>query len=408
VSITAAVALIYLLGAATASTAAAATWRRRRAPGAAPLALMLAASALWALCDAVDLQVATVGGHQLVSQIQYLGVISAAPFFFHGAMELAGSPLPLTPRVLALVWGVPLLSLAAAWTNPWHGWLWTNIALPSGELPFATYQYGWWFWVLAVQHYLLVLTGTVALLRAMPRVQRQFRVGMTAVLVAVIVPWVGNIAYNLKLGPLPGVNYLTLSLILSGSLFAWAVLREGLLDVLPRAREALLDRLADGVIVFDHKSEVLYANDAARQMLSPDAEKLASLLGFASIGTAPRQWRSEVRVPTGDEAERRWLDVSIEPVRDRWGALAGRVLIARDVTLQKTFEDEREHLVDELQQALQQVTQLQGLLPMCAHCRNVRVDRGYWTSLDDYLSHHAPIEFTHAICPDCARRLHPS
>jgi hypothetical protein len=45
---------------------------------------------------------------------------------------------------------------------------------------------------------------------------------------------------------------------------------------------------------------------------------------------------------------------------------------------------------------------------MCAHCRNVRDDRGYWTRLDEYLSTRAPVEFTHAICPDCARRLYPS
>lgn len=236
VSVVAAVSLVYLLGATTALAAAAIIWRRRQAPGATPLALMLVAAAGWAVCDAVELQVATAGARQLVSQIQYIGVVSATPLFLHGAVELAGRSVPLTPSYLAAVWGVPVLSLLAAWTNPWHHWLWTAIVPPTGDLPFATYHYGWWFWVLPAQHYLLVLVATIALLRAMTHVRRQFRVGMVAVLVAVVIPWVGNAAYNLKLGPWPGLNWLTLSLSLSGSLFAWAVLREGLLDVLPRAR----------------------------------------------------------------------------------------------------------------------------------------------------------------------------
>lgn len=78
------------------------------------------------------------------------------------------------------------------------------------------------------------------------------------------------------------------------------------------------------------------------------------------------------------------------------------------MTLQKTFEDEREALIEQLQQALREVIQLEGLLPICAQCRSVRDDGGYWTQLDEYLSRRAPIEFTHGICPDCARRLYPA
>ncbi|MBI2187663.1 MAG: hypothetical protein HYU37_11195 [Acidobacteria bacterium] len=400
------VSLVYLMGATTSLVAAATIRRRRTASGATPLALMLAAAALWALGDAVELHVPSAAGKQLVSQIQYIGIVAAAPLFFHGAMELAGRAVPLTPRVLALVWGVPLLSLVAAWTNSWHRWLWTEIVPPSGELPFAVYYYGWWFWVLTAQHYLLMLVATVVLLRGMKRVRRQFRVGMTAVLVAVIIPWVGNAAYNFKLGPWPGLNYLTLSLSVSGTLFAWAVLREGLLDVLPRAREALLERLADGVIVFDQEGGVLFANETARKMLPLDPAPLARTLGLPSLEGLPEQWRAEVSIDSA--SGQRWLDVGIEPVRDRWGAFAGRVVVARDVTVQKVFEDEREQLITELQEALKQVTQLEGLLPMCAHCRNVRDDRGYWSRLDEFLSSRASVEFTHAICPDCARRLYPS
>jgi len=405
-SVAVGVSLVYLLGAAIALAAAAVIWRRRTAPGARPLALMLVAAASWAVGDVFELHARTTDGKQLVSQIQYLGVVSAAPLFFHGALELAGREARLAPRVVALVWGVPLLSLLAAWTNPWHHWLWTDIVLPSGALPFATYLYGWWFWVLMAQHYLLVLVATIVLLRARKRVQGRFRIGITAVVVAVIIPWIGNAAYNLKLGPWPGLNYLTLSLTLSGGLFAWAVLREGLLDVLPNAREALLAHLADGVVVMDRHQAVLFANETARQMLPLDPPALARTLGFESLGAAPEQWRAEVSIDGA--SGRRWLDVSMGPVRDRWGAFAGRVLVARDVTAQKIFEDEREHLIDRLQEALKQVTQLEGLLPMCAHCRQVRDDRGYWTRLDEYLGSRAAVEFTHAVCPDCARRLRQS
>ena len=398
--------LVYLLAAAIALTAVAVIWPRRSAPGGAPLALMLAAAAFWAVCDAIELQFSTVDARRLVSQIQYIGVIAAAPCFFHAAMALSGRTAPMRPALLVAVWAVPLASLLFAWTNPWHNWVWTDIVLPSGFLPFAHYEYGWWLLVLTAQHYVLMIAATLLLMGAIRRVRRPFRTGMTAVLIAVVLPWIGNAAYNAKIGPWPGLNWLTLSLGVSGSLLVWVVLREGLLDLLPRAREALLDKMTDGVLVLDREGRVMIANEAARGALQLDGPNLARALGLESLRDAPEQWRIEAQI--GPDAARRWLDIRIDPVRDRWGALAGRLVVARDITFQKALEDEREHLIDELQGALKKVVQLEGLLPICASCRKVRDDGGYWGHVEEYFGSRAPVEFTHAICPECEQTLYPS
>ena len=398
--------LVYLLAAAIALAAVAVIWPRRAAPGGTPLALMLMAAAFWAICDAIELHMPTVDGKRLISQIQYIGVIAAAPCFFHAAMALSGRTGRMRPALLVAVWAVPLASLPIAWTNPWHNWLWTGIELPSGDLPFAHYQYGWWFWALTAQHYLLMVAATVLLVGAIRRVRGPFRTGMTTVLIAVVLPWIGNAAYNLKIGPWPGLNWLTLSLGISGGLLVWVVLREGLLDLLPRAREALLDKMTDGVLVLDREGRVTIANDAARGTLQLDGPALARALGLESLSEAPEQWRTEAQI--GPESARRWLDVRIDPVRDRWGALAGRLVVARDITFQKALEDEREHLIDELQDALKKVVQLEGLLPICASCRKVRDDGGYWGHVEEYFGSRAPVEFTHGICPECEQKLYPS
>ena len=287
---------VYLFAAAIGLMAAATIWPRRQAPGGLPLALMLAAAAFWAVCDAIELHLPTASERQLLSQIQYIGVITAAPFFFHAAWELAGGRRHLPSLALAAIWSVPFFALVAAWTNPLHGWLWAEIVPPAGGMPFATYHYGWAFWVLTVQNYLLMIAATVMLSKAIQRVGRHYRIGMAVVLVAVILPWIGNAMYNLKLGPWPGLNWLTLSLGVSGSLLVWVVLREGLLDLLPSAREALLERMTDGVVVIDRDGQVMFANDAADHLLPLDDRALASALGLASLKQLPGQWRSEVHV----------------------------------------------------------------------------------------------------------------
>ncbi|NTV74800.1 MAG: hypothetical protein HGA66_11400, partial [Holophaga sp.] len=59
----------------------------------------------------------------------------------------------------------------------------------------------------------------------------------------------------------------------------------------------------------------------------------------------------------------------------------------------------------ELSEALGNVKQLSGLLPICAHCKKIRDDQGYWNQLEQYLSKHAEVGFSHGICPDCASEL---
>jgi hypothetical protein len=120
---------------------------------------------------------------------------------------------------------------------------------------------------------------------------------------------------------------------------------------------------------------------------------------------APVDWRGETLVQ-GVRA-RRWLDLRVGPVFDRWGVLSGRIFVARDVTLQKDLEDQRESLIAELQQVIGHANQLEGLLPICASCRNVRDDRGYWNRIEDYLGTRTTVEFTHGICPECTDKLYP-
>lgn len=62
---------------------------------------------------------------------------------------------------------------------------------------------------------------------------------------------------------------------------------------------------------------------------------------------------------------------------------------------------------EKLQEALATVKTLSGLLPICARCKKVRNDQGYWQHVEAYLQEHSAVEFTHGICPDCRRELYP-
>lgn len=84
-----------------------------------------------------------------------------------------------------------------------------------------------------------------------------------------------------------------------------------------------------------------------------------------------------------------------------------KLLIAQVADRMKAEKD-KEKLIEELQEALENVEQLKGFLPICASCRKIRDDQGYWNQIDTYLRTHSELKFSHSICPDCTRKLYPN
>ena len=77
-----------------------------------------------------------------------------------------------------------------------------------------------------------------------------------------------------------------------------------------------------------------------------------------------------------------------------------------DVTARKEAELENQRLLGELREALDNVQVLSGLLPICAWCKKIRDDKGYWNQIENYVRDHSEAEFSHSICPDCAAKLY--
>jgi PAS domain S-box-containing protein len=109
-----------------------------------------------------------------------------------------------------------------------------------------------------------------------------------------------------------------------------------------------------------------------------------------------------------------WTDLSVGCVRESKGSLKYLVTLMSDITERKEIEEglekarkEREQLIGELKAAMANVKSLSGLLPICATCKKVRDDRGYWSQVESYIQDHTEATFSHSMCPDCFKRLYP-
>lgn len=92
---------------------------------------------------------------------------------------------------------------------------------------------------------------------------------------------------------------------------------------------------------------------------------------------------------------------------DSQGVKVGQMGISRDITEVKKAEAEREQLIADLREALENVKTLKGLLPICAQCKKIRDDDGFWQQVESYIEDHLDTEFSHGMCPACLKETYP-
>jgi hypothetical protein len=85
----------------------------------------------------------------------------------------------------------------------------------------------------------------------------------------------------------------------------------------------------------------------------------------------------------------------------------GAIITSEDITNRVRMEQNNLKLIQDLRRALNEVETLRGLLPICASCKKIRDDKGYWNTVEDYFGKRSSVDFSHTVCPDCIKKLYP-
>jgi len=149
-----------------------------------------------------------------------------------------------------------------------------------------------------------------------------------------------------------------------------------------------------------------YSREEFKSMAITDINTLSRNEVFAEMEKARNEDRNYFNFPhrLSDETIRQ-VEVFSGPVIVNDKTLLCSII--HDISERKLAERERERLIGELKAALLKVKTLSGLLPICAACKKIRDDKGYWNQIETYIRDHSDAKFSHGICPECAQKLYP-
>ena len=357
------------------------SWRRRATnPWIIYFTLLAIAIAEWSLGYAFELAALKLPAKIIWAKIQYLGIVTTPLAWFLFAILYSGKEKWVNRRNVILLAIIPVITLLFVFTNELHNLVWTGFALDdSGSLLILAVDYGWWFWIHSTYSYILIMLGAIILFQAIRRFPAIYLWQIRIMLLAPIVPLLGNGIYLSGLSPVPQLDLTPSAFTISALLFAWGIFRSQLFHIGPVARRTVIDNMGDSMFVLDLENHIVDANPAAAVILGQEP---ANVIG-QSIGPFLNQRPDLVsqygRIHEGDgeivlnlDNQQRWYDLRISPLRDARQNLRGRVLVLRNITDRKRVETllaQRNQILQTLHQLSQEIAStldLQTLLNTAA------------------------------------------
>ncbi|MFA6505327.1 MAG: histidine kinase N-terminal 7TM domain-containing protein [Treponemataceae bacterium] len=353
------------------------------------------------IANSLEILTPTESSTMVFTSICYLFIASCPTWWFLFALEY-GEHVSFARRIRPFMWIIPVAAFVMIATNPYHRLNWADwVFFKTG--PFfvvRAVKYGPWFWFLWLYLQTLVIAGAVVVFSAILNNARSINKQTFIIAFGALIPITINGVFVLRLIPGFQKDFSPVAFSLAGLVFTFGVFYQRLFDVIPIARRVLVEALSDPLIALDDEGRVVDANPAARKVCRMGERALGTTAAGNPFLKKVIERMDELK---GDAVEEspdgvRWFEVRAEFVQA--GGRKLRLFAMRDVT-------ERRALIEKLSAALSEIKSLEGIIPICASCKKIRDDKGYWQQVENYVSSHSRAQFSHGLCPDCRKIVYP-
>jgi PAS domain S-box-containing protein len=321
-----------------------ATGRHGTAQGATYFCLLLLAMAQWSLGYALELTSRSLSSALFWDKIALIGAMAAPTLWLVFVLRYTGRANWLARQNLAFLAVEPLITLLLVWTNGLHGLVEHARLDTSSPFSALVVTYGAWSWVNIAYSYALLFLGTLVLcsfILAVARFTHLYFAQGACLLVAVLVPWAGNVLTISGLSPLPYLNLTPFAFLISGLALLVGFFIFRLLDIIPVARETVIESMREATIVLDAHDRVVDLNLAARQLVNfkaskavgrPFAEVFCCWPELVELCRNSLEVDEEVIASEGEAP--RYYGLHTTPLYgpNRHLAVTGRLIVLRDIT----------------------------------------------------------------------------
>lgn len=324
----------------------------RGIPGLRSFRLSLLLTSLWSIFYAIELLLPTLGAKMMASNLAY-SVIACVPLAWLATVMNYTNRGKSYRRFFPLLVIIPALTILLVWTNALHH-LFIRQASLDADGPFVILkaQHGPWFWVHTAYSYMLLVIAALFLFALLMHTNKRYLGQPITLLMGMAIPVIWNIFYISGVIPSQRLDLTPYLYSLSGLIFLLGLGYWRLFDILPVARDLVMDAMSDAVIVADNQGRVVDMNQAARRILcgqdehkwisQPIAKVFADWPVVVGLLSAEKPRPVELVMNRGQKQN--YYLVSLEPLPMMQGFPLGRIVLLHDITERKRMEEELRRL----------------------------------------------------------------
>ena len=315
---------------------------RRGATGALALTVLLLALAWWDITYAVFWAGTPGPTKYFWLDVTYLGAVTVPATLFIFSLRLTNQHEWLKRPLAVFIYLEPIFVLASLFTDPYHGLFFAGKRVENSAIILDA---GPVFWFNVVYSYTLTLLTTAFIARAFLRSSGIYRKQLGVVLLGISFTWFNSIIFVLGLNPLPGADNTPFSFTITALAFAFAIGRYQLLDLIPVARDSLIEKMVDGVLVIDTHDRIVDMNPAAQSLLNISTSTFGK-----PVEEAVKKWhqyekesfnftQAQTEIELGGKIKKH-VDMQVTSIMDGKGKSLGRLIILHDITKLKLIQNE--------------------------------------------------------------------
>jgi diguanylate cyclase (GGDEF)-like protein len=362
-------ALVLFLTALMSLIVALLVWHRRETITGRVLILFMVSITLWSFFSGIEAGTTNIPTRIFFSKMEYLGFVWASPLCFLFVLSYTNHWKWITKTGLYAIAAVSVITLILAWTNDSHGLIWSDFQRGNPRFNTLIYVHGAWFYLYTFVQFCLFCLAVGIMLRDLKVQKAPYRQQTMAILAAIMIPGIAGVTYTFGISPIPGMDWMPICSFFTGVLFTWSIYYYRLLDLVPIARDILVEQMLDGMIVLDDQQRIIDINPSARKMIKGgDAIKLGDPLSSVLPELCPTpedlKKRSNTQILSLQKSTEvnRFVDVRLTLISGYKTRTNCSLLILRDITKRKNIEDSLNKANQELEKRINEIQILQAQL----------------------------------------------